>query len=120
MQTKQLGVTIVHHPSNVHVIAQIGWRNVPSVTSADKGKTHTILACVSASGLVIPPFMVYPAKSRVVVARDHRRHIPVILMRMHRYPVAKVRVITRNCAKLRRYYALITRVFTRNNALFFV
>ena len=59
----ETGVTIVHHPSKV--IAQIGRRNVPSVTSADKGKTHTILACVSASGLVIPPFMVYPRKRPV-------------------------------------------------------
>ena len=31
-------------------------------------------------------------------------------------PGAKVRVITRNCAKLRQYYAYITRVFSRNNA----
>ena len=35
---------------------------MPSVISADKGKTRTILACVSASGLVIPPFMVYLRK----------------------------------------------------------
>ena len=35
------------------------------LTSADKGKTHTILACVSASGQVIPPFMVYPRKRPV-------------------------------------------------------
>ena len=59
----ETGVTIVHHPSKV--IAQIGRRNVPSVTSADKGKTHTLLACVSASGLVIAPFMVYPRKQPV-------------------------------------------------------
>lgn len=40
----ETGVTIVHKPSKV--IAQIGRQNVPSVTSADKGKTHSILACV--------------------------------------------------------------------------
>lgn len=59
----EMGVSIVHRPSKV--IAQIGQRNMPSLTSADKGKTHTILACVSASGQVIPPFMVYPRKRPV-------------------------------------------------------
>ena len=58
----KLGLPL-YHPSKV--IAQIGRRNVPSVTSADKGKTHTLLACVSASGLVIAPFMVYPRKQPV-------------------------------------------------------
>ena len=56
-------VTIVHKPSKV--IAQIGRRNVPSITSADKGKTHSILACVSASRQVFPPFMIYPRKRPV-------------------------------------------------------
>ena len=51
------GVRIVHHPAKV--VAQIGRHNVPSLTSADRRKTHTILACVSASGQVLPPFMVY-------------------------------------------------------------
>ena len=40
----ETGVTIAHKPSKV--IAQIGRHNVPSITSADKGKTHSILACV--------------------------------------------------------------------------
>ena len=56
-------VTIVHKPSKV--VAHIGRRNVPSLTSADKGKTHTTLACVSASGQVLAPFMVYPRKQPV-------------------------------------------------------
>ena len=59
----EIRVTIVHHPSKV--IAQIGRHNVPSVTFADKEKTHILLACVSASGLVITPFMVYPRKQPV-------------------------------------------------------
>ena len=59
----ETGVSIVHRPSKV--VAQIGRSNVPSLTSADKGKTHTILACVSASGQVIAPFMVYPRKRPV-------------------------------------------------------
>lgn len=53
-------VTIVHKPSKV--VAHIGRRNVPSLTSADKGKTHTVLACVSANGQVLLLFMVYRRK----------------------------------------------------------
>ena len=59
----ETGVTIVHKPSKV--IAHIGRHNVPSLTSVDKGKTHTVLACVSASGQVLSPFMVYPRKRPV-------------------------------------------------------
>ena len=28
----------------------------------EKGKTHTILSCASASGFVLPPMMIYPQK----------------------------------------------------------
>ena len=59
----ETGVTIVHKHSKV--VAHIGRRNVLSLTSADKGKTHTTLACVSASGQVLAPFMVYPRKRPV-------------------------------------------------------
>ena len=38
----------------------MGRKNVWSITSGEKGKTHTILACVSASGFVLPPFLIYP------------------------------------------------------------
>ena len=33
-----------------------------SLTSGEKGKTHTVVACVSASGHAIPPLMIYPRK----------------------------------------------------------
>ena len=56
----ETGVTIVHKLSKV--VAHIGRRNVPSLTSADK---HTVLACVSASGQVLPSFMLYPRKRPV-------------------------------------------------------
>ena len=59
----EAGVTIVHKPSKV--VAHIGRRNVPSLTSADKGKTHTVLACVSANGQVLLPFMVHRRKRPV-------------------------------------------------------
>ena len=36
-----------------------------SITSAEKGKTHTVLSCVSASGQVLPPMIIYPRKQKV-------------------------------------------------------
>lgn len=59
----ETGVSIVHKPGKV--LAQLGRHYVYSVTSAEKGKTHTILSCVSASGFILPPCMVYPRKRSV-------------------------------------------------------
>ena len=58
--TDETGLSIVHKPGKV--ITELGRRNVWSITSAEKGKTHTILTCVSASGYALPPFMIYPRK----------------------------------------------------------
>lgn len=38
----EIGVTIVHKPSKV--VAELGHRNVYSVTSAERGKTYTVLS----------------------------------------------------------------------------
>ena len=38
---------------------------VDIITLEDRGKTHTVLACLSASGQVLPPFMVHPRKQAV-------------------------------------------------------
>ena len=62
----ETGVSIVHQPGKV--VAELGRRNVYSVTSAECGKTHTILSCVSASGHVLPPMMVYPRKKVVPIS----------------------------------------------------
>ena len=59
----ETGVTIVHRPSKV--VAELGRRHVYSVTSAERGHTHTVLSCISASGFVLPPCIVYPRKKRV-------------------------------------------------------
>ena len=56
----EFGVSVVHKPGKA--ITELGRRCVWSVTSAEKGKNHTILACVAASGFVLPPFMIYPRK----------------------------------------------------------
>ena len=36
-----------------------------SLTSGEKGKTHTVVVCVSASGHAVPPLMIYPRKRAV-------------------------------------------------------
>lgn len=59
----ETGISVVHKPGKV--IAQLGRRNVCSITSAERGKTHTILSCVSATGFALPPMMIYPRKRPV-------------------------------------------------------
>ena len=59
----ETGVTIVHRPSKV--VAELGRRHVYNVTSAERGHTHTVLSCISASGFVLPPCIVYQRKKRV-------------------------------------------------------
>ena len=51
------GLTICHKPGKV--IAEKG-KSVGGLTSAEKGKTVTVVCCVSASGVYVPPMMVYP------------------------------------------------------------
>lgn len=59
----ETGISIVHKPGKV--IAELGRRNVYAITSAERGKTHTVLSCVSASGYSVPPMIVYPRKKKV-------------------------------------------------------
>jgi len=59
----ETGISVVHKPGKV--IAELGRRNVYAVTSAERGKSHTVLSCVSASGYVLPPMMIYPRKKSV-------------------------------------------------------
>ena len=48
----------IHKPGRV--IAELGCCNIGL---SHRGKTHTILACASAAGYSLPPFMVYPRKT---------------------------------------------------------
>ncbi len=59
----ETGVSIVRKPGKV--VTELGRHNVYSITSAERGKTHTILTCVSASGFVLPPCLIYPRKKSV-------------------------------------------------------
>ena len=56
----ETGVSVVHKPGRV--LAMVGRRNVYAVTSGERGKTHTVLSCVSAAGSFLPRRMVYPRK----------------------------------------------------------
>ena len=51
---------MVHGPGKV--VAEMGHHKVYAVTSAEKGKTHTILIYVSAFGHVLPPMIIFPHK----------------------------------------------------------
>ena len=56
----ECGISIVHTPGKV--VTELGRKTVWTITSAEKGKTHTLLCCVSASGHALPPFMIFPRK----------------------------------------------------------
>ena len=54
----EMGVTVVFKPNEV--IAELGKRNVYALSAAEREKTHAILSCVSATGFIVPPMMIYP------------------------------------------------------------
>ena len=54
----ETGVSCVHKQSKI--CAQQGQKTVWTLTSAEKERTNTILACGSASGHVIPPMIIFP------------------------------------------------------------
>lgn len=53
----ETGITGVHKPSRI--LAQKGRKQVGSVTSGERGQTTTIVCCMSASGLYIPPMFIF-------------------------------------------------------------
>ena len=57
------GINVVYKPGKV--VAMVGRKNVYSIAAGERGKNHTILACVSASGVSLPPLMVFPRKQSV-------------------------------------------------------
>ena len=59
----ETGISVVHKPGNV--FSKVGRKHVYSITSGEKGRTHTVMACVSASGVALPPLMIYPRKRQV-------------------------------------------------------
>ena len=57
MHTDETGVTIVHKPGKV--VAELGRHYVYSVVSTERGQTHAVISCVSASGFVLPRSLYY-------------------------------------------------------------
>ena len=53
--TDKMRVSVVQKPGKV--VTEVGCQTVWSVTSAEIGKIHTVLSCVSASGVALPHFM---------------------------------------------------------------
>ena len=52
------GYTICQRPAKV--IAKKGKHCVGQLTSAEKGKTVTAVCCMSASGVFVPPMLIFP------------------------------------------------------------
>ena len=52
------GINLIQHKGKV--VSEVGRRNVHRVVASEKGKNHTIVACGSASGHVIPPMIIFP------------------------------------------------------------
>ena len=50
------GIKIVYKPGKV--LAMIDRRNVYRISAAQRDKNHTLLACVSAAGVSLPPLMI--------------------------------------------------------------
>lgn len=56
----ETGISVIHKPGKV--VAELGHH---TLTSAERRKTCIVLTCVSASGHILSPFMVYPWKKCV-------------------------------------------------------
>jgi hypothetical protein len=54
----ETGVTVCQAPQKI--IAEKGKKNVSTLTSAERGKTVTIVCCASGDGVFIPPMMIFP------------------------------------------------------------
>ena len=55
----ETGVSRVHSPK-MKILARRGQKTVWSLTSGERGRTHTILMCGSAAGHYIPPLIIFP------------------------------------------------------------
>ena len=54
--TDETGVTIVQEPGKM--VAELVTKCVWAITSVEKGKTHTVVVCVSASGFALHPMII--------------------------------------------------------------
>ena len=54
----ETGLSVVQRPGKI--VAKKGQKQVGKITSAERGKNHTAVFCMSASGLFVPPMLVFP------------------------------------------------------------
>lgn len=59
----ETGITNVHKPGKI--IASRGVRQVSKITSGERGKTVTVICAMSASGVYLPPMLIFPRKRMV-------------------------------------------------------
>lgn len=58
----ETGITIVQH-KHQKVVAMKGKRQVAALSSAERGSLMTVVMCFSATGLYIPPLIIFPRKN---------------------------------------------------------
>ena len=56
------GFSVCHTPGKI--VALRGKRSVGAITSLEKGKTITVLCCVSTVGTYVPPMIIFPCVRR--------------------------------------------------------
>ncbi|CAM1305622.1 Uncharacterised protein g4127 [Pycnogonum litorale] len=56
----ETGLFVVQVPQKI--LAKKGRRQVGSVTSCERGQNVTCICCVSASGMYVPPMLIFPRK----------------------------------------------------------
>ncbi|XP_064614387.1 uncharacterized protein LOC135478053 [Liolophura sinensis] len=59
----ETGITNVHKPGKV--LATKGIRQVGKMTSGERGKTVTVICAMNATGVYVPPMMIFPRKRMV-------------------------------------------------------
>lgn len=63
------GFTCVQKPQKI--VATKGKKNVGTLTSAEKGKTITVVCCMSAAGTFVPPMFIFPRMRMKESLMDH-------------------------------------------------
>nr|CAH7719070.1 unnamed protein product [Callosobruchus chinensis] len=74
----ETGITIVQHKHS-KVISLKGKKQISTLTSAERGKLITIITCMNASGVYIPPVLIFPRKNMKAFAKPTATD-PVLLV----------------------------------------
>src|SRR5258705_9066413 len=57
----ETGITVVQHKAQ-KIVAIKGKKNVHKLSSAERGSLVTVVMCMSAAGMFVPPLMIFPRK----------------------------------------------------------